>query len=118
MLGDARLSLQAMPAGSFDLLILDGFSSDAIPVHLLTAEAMALYLDKLAPGGAIALHVSNGNLDLAPVVAALVRGRRGGLAADPSAGGARRRCRARLPQCVKLDRDRASQGGPRRARRR
>jgi hypothetical protein len=73
VLGDARLSLQAAPAGSFDLLILDAFSSDAIPVHLLTVEALALYLDKLAAGGVIALHISNRNLDLAPVVAALVR---------------------------------------------
>ena len=73
VLGDARLSLQVAPAASFDLLILDAFSSDAIPVHLLTAEALALYLDKLAAGGVIALHISNRNLDLAPVVAALVR---------------------------------------------
>jgi hypothetical protein len=73
ILGDARLSLRAAPARSFDLLILDAFSSDAIPVHLLTREAFALYLDRLAAGGLIALHVSNRNLDLAPVVASLVR---------------------------------------------
>ncbi|HEX5077553.1 MAG TPA: fused MFS/spermidine synthase [Geminicoccaceae bacterium] len=72
VLGDARRSLQAVPGGQFDLIILDAFSSDAIPVHLLTREAMALYLDKLAPGGLIALHISNRNLDLAPVVAALL----------------------------------------------
>ena len=53
-------------------MILDAFSSDAIPVHLLTREAFALYLDKLAPGGLIAWHISNRNLDLAPVVAALL----------------------------------------------
>ncbi|MGH6913703.1 MAG: fused MFS/spermidine synthase, partial [Geminicoccales bacterium] len=68
VLGDARLSLQGEPSGSFDLLILDAFSSDAIPVHLLTREAWRLYLDKLAQGGVIALHVSNRNLDLVPVV--------------------------------------------------
>jgi hypothetical protein len=53
-------------------MILDAFSSDAIPVHLLTREAFALYLDKLAPGGLIALHISNRNLDVAPVVATLL----------------------------------------------
>jgi hypothetical protein len=72
ILGDARRSLQVAPAGHYDLLILDAFSSDAIPLHLITREALALYLAKLAPGGVIALHVSNRNLDLAPVVADLV----------------------------------------------
>jgi len=70
VLGDARRSLQT--AGPYDLLILDAFSSDAIPVHLLTREAFALYRARLAPGGVIALHISNRNLDLAPVVAALL----------------------------------------------
>jgi hypothetical protein len=72
--GDARLKLQDAARGSYDLLILDAFSSDAIPMHLMTREALALYLDKLAPGGVIAWHVSNRNLDLAPIV--------GDLAAD------------------------------------
>ena len=72
VLGDARLSLNEASPGHFDLLILDAFSSDAIPMHLMTREAFALYLDKLAPNGVIALHVSNRNLDLAPMVAALV----------------------------------------------
>jgi spermidine synthase len=72
VLGDARRSLQAVPRAQYDLLILDAFSSDAIPVHLLTREALALYLDKLAPGGLIALHISNRNLDLEPVVATLL----------------------------------------------
>jgi hypothetical protein len=72
VLGDARRSLQQASAGQYDLLILDAFSSDAIPVHLLTREAFALYLDRLAPGGLIALHISNRNLDLAPVVASLL----------------------------------------------
>jgi spermidine synthase len=71
VLGDARRSLQ-VETGPYDLMILDAFSSDAIPVHLLTREAFALYLDKLAPGGLIALHISNRNLDLAPVVASLL----------------------------------------------
>jgi hypothetical protein len=72
ILGDARRSLREAPAGHYDLLILDAFSSDAIPLHLITREALALYLAKLAPGGVIALHVSNRNLDLAPIVADLV----------------------------------------------
>jgi len=72
VLGDARRSLRAQPRGQYDLLILDAFSSDAIPMHLLTREAFALYLENLAPGGLIALHVSNRNLDLGPVVATLV----------------------------------------------
>ena len=69
--GDARLTLRRRAAGTYDLLILDAFSSDAIPMHLMTREALALYLDKLAPGGVIAWHVSNRNLDLAPIVADL-----------------------------------------------
>jgi spermidine synthase len=69
--GDARLTLRNAPPGAYDLLILDAFSSDAIPLHLITREALALYLDKLAPGGVIAWHVSNRNLDLAPIVADL-----------------------------------------------
>jgi len=74
--GDARISLASECAQGtgprFDFLIVDAFSSDAIPVHLLTREALALYLAKLAPGGVIALHISNRNLDLAPIVADLV----------------------------------------------
>jgi SAM-dependent methyltransferase len=65
--GDARLSLER-EREPFDLLALDAFSGDAIPVHLLTREALALYLKLLKPGGAIAFHVSNVYLDLAPVV--------------------------------------------------
>ena len=72
VLGDARRSLQEAPGERYDLLILDAFSSDAIPVHLLTREAFALYRERLAEGGLIALHISNRNLDLAPVVAALL----------------------------------------------
>ena len=69
--GDARLRLAAEPAQGFDLLVVDAFSGDSIPVHLLTREAMALYLGHLRPGGAVAFHVSNQYLDLEPVVAAL-----------------------------------------------
>jgi SAM-dependent methyltransferase len=71
VLGDARLTLGHQPQGEFDLLIIDAFSSDAIPLHLLTREAVALYLEKLAPGGVLAFHVSNRHLDLEPVLASL-----------------------------------------------
>jgi SAM-dependent methyltransferase len=71
ILGDARLALKGAQYRSYDLIALDVFSSDAIPMHLLTREAMALYLSKLAPGGILALHVSNRHLDLEPVVGAL-----------------------------------------------
>jgi spermidine synthase len=68
VLGDARRQLARAPDGGFDLLILDAFSSDAIPVHLLTREALALYVQKLAPGGILAMHLSNNHLDLPPLV--------------------------------------------------
>src|SRR6185295_8604465 len=57
---------------SYDVLVLDAFNSDAIPVHLLTREALRLYLRLLAPGGVVLVHLSNRFLDLRPVVAALV----------------------------------------------
>ncbi len=69
VLGDARLKLRDARAG-YDLIIVDAFSSDAIPLHLVTREAMALYRSKLAPGGAIIFHLSNRHLTLAPFVAA------------------------------------------------
>jgi hypothetical protein len=68
--GDARLTLAAS-SGRYDLIVLDAFSSDAIPVHLLTREAFAGYLTRLAPNGAIAVHVSNRHMELASVVAAV-----------------------------------------------
>ena len=75
VLGDARLKLHAAPEHSYDLLVLDAFSSDAIPVHLMTQQALDLYLSKLAPGGWIVFHISNRNLDLSAVVADLARSR-------------------------------------------
>lgn len=66
--GDARLALERDTSPAFDVLALDAFSGDAIPVHLLTEEALALYIEHLKPNGAIAFHVSNNFLDLAPVV--------------------------------------------------
>lgn len=68
VLGDARRQLTKVPDSAFDVIILDGFCSDAIPVHLLTREAIALYVSKLRPGGAMALHISNNHLDLKPLI--------------------------------------------------
>ena len=68
VLGDARLMLEAEPPQAFDLLVLDAFSSDSIPVHLLTREAFAIYRRHLRDDGVIAIHVSNHHLDLEPVV--------------------------------------------------
>jgi hypothetical protein len=70
VLGDARLTLAASPQ-QFDLIVLDAFSSDAIPVHLLTREALRGYLTRLAPHGVILMHISNRHLELARVVAAV-----------------------------------------------
>lgn len=67
-MGDARLSLMADDSEHFDVLVIDAFSGDAIPVHLLTREALALYLRRLNPDGILAIHTSNTYLDLNPVV--------------------------------------------------
>jgi SAM-dependent methyltransferase len=72
-LGDARLSMERESPQQFDLLALDAFSSDAIPVHLLTREAFETYERHLKPGGIIAVHISNHFLDLQPVVLNLAR---------------------------------------------
>ncbi len=72
-LGDARLTLADAPDGAYDLIIVDAFSSDAIPIHLLTREAMATYLKKLSAHGMIVMHVSNRHLELASVVAGIAR---------------------------------------------
>ena len=72
-LGDARLSLEREPPQQFDVLAIDAFSSDAIPVHLITREALALYLRHVKPDGIVAFHVSNRFLELVPVVARLAR---------------------------------------------
>jgi spermidine synthase len=70
VLGDARLTLAASPQ-RYDLIVLDAFSSDVVPVHLLTREAIDSYLARLEPGGVITLHLSNKYMELASVVAAL-----------------------------------------------
>lgn len=67
-LGDARLSLEREPAQGFDVLVVDAFSSDSIPVHLLTREALEVYFRHMAPDGVVALHISNRFIDLQPVL--------------------------------------------------
>ena len=71
VLGDARLSLARSGTPTYVLLVLDAFSSDAIPVHLMTREALDLYLRHLDANGILAFHISNRHLDLQPVLAAL-----------------------------------------------
>jgi SAM-dependent methyltransferase len=71
VIGDGRLELQRFPENSFDLLMLDAFSSDAIPAHLLSREAVDVYLSKLSPGGVLLFHVSNRYLDVEKLVEAL-----------------------------------------------
>ena len=96
VLGDARLSLAQAPDSSYDFIVLDAFSSDAIPVHLMTREALQLYLRKLAPGGSIAFHISNRYLNLEPVLVELARDARiAGIVGADTASRQRRRCRSR-----------------------
>ncbi len=71
VLGDARLTLEREPSQAFDVLVLDAFSGDAIPIHLLTREAMGLYVRHLKPDGVIAIHISNLYFDLQSIVAGL-----------------------------------------------
>lgn len=71
VLGDGRVSLQRLPDGVVDVLVVDAYSGDTVPLHLLTREALALYRRILAPEGVVALHISNRYFDLEPLVAAL-----------------------------------------------
>jgi hypothetical protein len=68
VLGDARLTFAKEPDGAYDLIVVDAYSSDAIPIHLATQEAMAIYKRKLAPQGVVLMHVSNRHLELTSVV--------------------------------------------------
>jgi spermidine synthase len=70
VLGDARLALEREPAHDFDLLVVDAFSSDSIPAHLLTKEAFRTYWKHMRSDGIIAVNTSNRYLDLTPIVAA------------------------------------------------
>ncbi len=71
VLGDARLSLATQPDHEFGIIVLDAFSSDAIPIHLLTEEAIQMYFRKLEPDGILVIHISNRYLDLAPILYAI-----------------------------------------------
>jgi spermidine synthase len=71
--GDARTSLAQEPPQNFDVLVIDAFSGDAIPLHLLTTQALELYKKHLAPGGVLAFHISNQHVDLEPEVALLAK---------------------------------------------
>jgi SAM-dependent methyltransferase len=80
VIGDARLTVAKQPDASFDILLIDAFSSDAVPAHLLTVEAVRGYLSKLKPDGVLILHLSNRNLDLMSPAQAVAR-KAGGYAA-------------------------------------
>ena len=73
-IGDARRALTAAAQSRFDLIVLDAFSSDAIPIHLVTREAFTLYRSRLAEGGAILVHFSNRDLALEPVLGRVAQG--------------------------------------------
>ena len=73
VLGDARLSLAKEPGNQFELLVLDAYNSDSVPIHLITQEALRLYLNKITDHGLIIFHISNQYLDLTPVVANLAQ---------------------------------------------
>jgi spermidine synthase len=73
VVGDGRTSLAHKPPQRFDVLVVDAFTGDAIPLHLLTVEALALYRRNLAPGGIIAYHISNQHVDLEPAIALLAQ---------------------------------------------
>jgi hypothetical protein len=90
VLGDARLTMAKQANGTFDLIIVDAFSSDAVPVHLMTAESLRLYLDKVGPDGIVLLHISNRYLDLDSVLGATIKllpGAHGILVSDDTADG-------------------------------
>jgi spermidine synthase len=73
IMGDGRISIAKSEPGQYGLIVVDAFSSDAIPTHLLTLEALRIYLDRLKPEGVIAFHISNGYVDLRPVLGTLAQ---------------------------------------------
>src|SRR5271170_5447038 len=75
VLGDGRLSLEREQSQQFDVLAMDAFSGDSIPLHLLTREAMTIYLRHLKPGGVLAFQATNRFINIAPVVASLAQER-------------------------------------------
>lgn len=90
VIGDARLTLAKEPHGAFDIIIVDAFTSDAVPIHLMTAEAIRLYLARTSPNGAAVLHISNRYLDLDAVLGATIAevpGAHGLIVSDSDADG-------------------------------
>ena len=73
ILGDARLKMKEAPQGHYGLFVIDAFSSDSIPSHLVTVEALDLYLSKLAPDGLLAMNISNRYLNLEPLLSGLAQ---------------------------------------------
>jgi hypothetical protein len=71
IIGDGRIELSQVPAARYDVLVVDAFSSDSIPVHLMTREAIELYMQRLKPSGLVVLHISNNHLELKSVVGAI-----------------------------------------------
>lgn len=86
VIGDARLQIEKLPPAQFDILVIDAFSSDAIPLHLLTKEAIGIYARALKPGGVVLIHISNRFFGLEPVLAAEAdaRGWNAAIRLDPS----------------------------------
>lgn len=74
VLGDARLNLEREPPGGYDVLVIDAFSGDSIPIHLITREALAVYARQIKPGGIVAFHITNRYLNLAPVLKKITEG--------------------------------------------
>ena len=89
VIGDARLRIEQRPPARFDILVIDAFSSDAIPLHLLTREAIGIYARALRPGGILLIHISNRFFDLEPVLdtEARARGWSAAIRIDPDPGG-------------------------------
>jgi hypothetical protein len=90
VVGDGRITIAREPDGSFNLILIDAFSSDSVPVHLMTAEALKLYARKLRASGVLVLHISNRYLDLDSVLEAtlpLVPELKGLIISDPAQGG-------------------------------
>jgi SAM-dependent methyltransferase len=115
VVGDARLELEREAPQAFDVLAVDAFSGDAIPIHLITREALALYLRHMKPDGIVAFHVSNRFLNLIPVVARIAReeGAHAALVTDePDVDLAGRAERART-DWVLVSRSAAALAGPR-----
>ncbi|MDE1468154.1 fused MFS/spermidine synthase [Aurantiacibacter sp. D1-12] len=103
VIGDARLELEEMQADSFDVLVIDAFSSDAIPLHLLTAEALDIYLRAIPDDGLLVMHISNNYIRLQPVIARLAESR--GLTARLRSDGERQEDELFASSWVALSRD-------------